>query len=197
MKLKLFVSVCTGFILGSALGSVVWAAPAIQVPADTYAFGTQELQVPLCSSQVLEVSTQGNTTHLKLLNLARMVSLDPRLTGQATVEVEVIFHNNGHISGHGSLVLQPSGFAGSWEADFNISAPRGRSIDLNGLTIIKDSHINAHGTGVFTGQWFFFEHGIDMSPGPHQIPVDDPDGEGGCEFMGEVWSGRIFNPNAA
>ena len=192
MKLKLYISVCAGFVLGSA----VWAASAIQVPADTYAFFSQDPQGPVCSSQVLDVRIQGNKTHLMLRNRGWMVSEEPRLTGQSTVEVEVIIHNNGHIGGHGTLVLQPSGFAGSWEADFNLSAPGGRSIDLNGLTIVKDSHINARGTGVFTGQWFFFEHGIDMSPGPHEIPVEDPDGAGGCEFMGEVWSGRILNPNA-
>jgi len=193
MKLVLIISVCAGL----ALGIVVWAAPAIQTSADTYAFVNPATVGPPCGSQLIDVRVVGNKTRLKLFNHALMVSEDSRLTGQGTVEVEVNINNvNGNVDGHGSLTIVPTGgHAGTWEADFNLAAPGGRSIDLNELMIVKDSHINARGTGEFAGQWFFFEHGIDRSP-PYDIPVEDPDGPGGCEFAGEVWSGSILNPNA-
>lgn len=196
MKLPPIISVCAGLALANVLCNGALAAPAIQVPAVTYAFTNPTLQGPPCGSQVLDVSETGNTLHLALLNHAWMVSEDPRLTGQSTVKVEVRINNvSGHILAQGSLMLEPDAFAGTWEADFNIHAPGGRSIDLNGLTIVKDAQINARGTGVFEGQWFFFDHGLATSPAPHEIPVDDPDGEGGCDFNGEVWSGRILDPN--
>lgn len=167
----------------------------MQESADTYAFSNPDLVGTPCGSQLLDLSETGNMTRLELLNHAWMVSPDPRLTGQSTVEVTVNINNvSGHIVAQGSLMLEPDGFAGTWEADFNIHAPGGRSIDLDGLTIVQDSHINARGTGVFDGQWFFFNHGFVTTPPPHDLPVSDPDGEGGCEFLGEVWSGRILDP---
>ncbi len=197
MKLLAVISVCTGMVFGVALGSGVSAAPAIQEPADTYAFEDPTGEDPACSNQVLDVFERGNKTHLKLLNHGIMVSVDPRLTGPVVVDVEIAINNvSGHIGGHGSFVLEPTGYSGTWEADFNISAPRGKSIDVDGLMIVKDSQMNARGTGEFAGQWFFFEHGLAVGDPPYDIPVEDPDGPGGCEFLGEVWSGRILNPNA-
>ncbi len=194
MKFQSSIAVTAALLLGFA----AWAGPAIQDQADTYAFGDPTSQAPPCGSQLVDVRNVGANTYLTLFNHALMVSEDPRLTGQAVVNVEVIFNNrNGHIGGHGSLVLQPYGYAGTWEADFNINAPNGRSIDIDGLMIVKDSHIVAHGTGVFAGQFFFFEHGLATSPPPYDIPVEDPDGPGGCDFQGEVWTGRILNPNAS
>lgn len=196
MKPSAVISLSAVFVLSASLGSGAAAAPATQVSADTFAFAGPSLTGPPCGSQVLDISTTGNMTRLELLNHAWMVSLEPRLTGQSTVEVTVNINNvSGHIVAQGSLVLEPDGFAGTWEADFNIHAPGGRSINLDGLTIVQDAHINAHGTGVFEGQWFFFSHGFVATPPPHELPVSDPDGEGGCEFLGEVWSGRILDPN--
>lgn len=196
MKSTAVISLPAVFVLSAALGGGASAALATQVPADTYAFSNPDVTGPPCGSQVLGISTTGNMTRLDLLNHALMVSPDPRLTGQSTVEVTVNINNvSGHIVAQGSLVLEPDGFAGTWEADFNIHAPGGRSIDLDGLTIVQDSHMNARGTGVFEGQWFFFSHGFVTTPPPHELPVTDPDGEAGCEFLGEVWSGRILDPN--
>lgn len=196
MKFLKVVSLPAVFLLSAPLGAGASAAPATQTSADTYAFANPTVTGPPCGSQLLDVSTTGNMTRLELLNHALMVSPDPRLTGQSTVEVTVNINNvSGHIVAQGSLLLEPDGFAGTWEADFSIHAPGGRSIDLDGLTIVQDSHMNARGTGVFEGQWFFFSHGFVTSPPPHDLPVSDPDGAGGCEFLGEVWSGRILDPN--
>lgn len=196
MKPSAVVLLPAVLMLAAAPGNGASAAPATQVSANTYAFANPAVAGLPCGSQVLEVSTIGNTTRLDLLNHALMVSPDPRLTGQSTVEVTVNINNvSGHVVAHGSLVLEPDGFDGTWEADFNIHAPGGRSIDLDGLTIVQDSHMNARGTGVFEGQWYFFSHGFVTTPPPHELPVSDPDGEGGCEFLGEVWSGRILDPN--
>lgn len=187
MKKLIVLSVCAGFVLLSALGSGVWAGPAIQVPAATYGFECGD-------SQILDVSTQGNKTYLKLLNRGPMVSEDSRLTGDAVVEVEAYINNvNGHINAHGSLVLTSLTHAGGWEADFNIQVPGGQTFDVNGIMIMKDSQMNARGTGVFEDQWFFFSHGVAVSPPPYDIPVTGP---AGCDFVGEIWSGFILNPNA-
>ncbi len=195
MKPTAFISLSAVFVLASAIGHGASAAPATQVSADTYAFSSPDSAGPPCGSQLLDISETGNMTRLELLNHAWMVSPDPRLTGQSTVEVTVNINNvSGHVVAQGSLVLEPGGFAGTWEADFNIHAPGGRSIDLDGLTIVQDAHINARGTGVFEGQWYFFSHGFVTTPPPHDLPVSDPDGAGGCEFLGEVWSGRILDP---
>lgn len=191
MKHPLTISMCAGFLLASLGGSGVWAEPAVQEPAVTYAFSGG-----VCgTSMVLGVSTQGNKTHLQLLNTGVMVSTDPRVAGPVVVNVEVIINNvNGHIGGHGSLVLHPAGYAGTWSADFNFQTPGGKSIDVGGIIIVKDSRINARGTGEFDGQWFFIEHGIAVSGPPYDIPVEGPEG---CVFMGEIWNGSILNPNSA
>lgn len=95
------------------MGSGVWAAPAIQVPTVANAFDNPEGQGLPCDSQVLDVTTKGNGTYLELLNHGLMVSVDPRLTGPATVEEEVNINNiNGHIGGHGSLCSRAYGLLG-------------------------------------------------------------------------------------
>jgi hypothetical protein len=191
MEHRLITSVCAGFVLASVLGSVVLAEPALQVPAVTYAFNGDACGI----SDRPIASRQGNKLHLKLRNRGWMESADPRLTGPVVVDVEVFINDiNGHVNGHGSLVLQPSGYSGTWVADFNIQAPEGKSIDVNGIMIVKDSRMNARGTGEFEGQWFFFEHGLARSDPPYEIPVEGPDG---CEFEDEIWTGSILNPNAA
>lgn len=190
-------SACLCLLLGAVPVSLGWAAAAIQTEADVYVFVDPALAGPPCGSQVLGAEVIGNKIHLSLLNHGLVVSEDPRLTGLVTVYVEVEINNvNGHVGGHGSFILESWGYAGAWEADFNISAPMGKTIDLDTLTIVKDSHINARGTGEFADQWYFFEHGLANSPPPYDIPVEDPDGPGGCEFAGEAWAGRILNPNA-
>lgn len=192
MEHRLSTSVCAGLVLASVLGSVVLAGPAIQVPAVAYGFGGDACGI----SDFPVVGTKGNKNklHLKLLNRGWVESEDPRLTGPVVVDVEIFINNiNGQINGHGSFVLQPWGYSGTWEADFNIQAPKGKSIDVNGIMIVKDSRMNARGTGEFEGQWFFFEHGIADS-GLDLVPVEGPEG---CEFTGEIWSGTILNPNAA
>ena len=192
MKYLLTILVCTAFLLASLLGSGVWAGPATQVPAVTYGFAGGNCGI----SDVLEVSTRGNKTYLKLLNRGWMVSEDSRLTGPAVVDVEVFINNiNQHIGGHGSFILESSDGAGTWEADFNIHVPGGKSIDVDGIMIVKDSQMNARGTGAFEGQWFFFSHGLAVNEGPYEIPVESPPGFG-CEFEGEIWSGTILDPNA-
>ena len=198
MKYRLIVTGCVALvlILGSAAGSLFAAGPATQVPATVYAFDATEVPAPGCSSEVLGMSTVGNTLHLKLLNRGLTASDDPRLTGQATVEVDVSINNvSGHINAHGFLVIEPDGYAGTWEGAFTISAPGGKLIDLDGIVIGRDAHINVRGTGELEGQWFLFEHGLAVSDPPYEIPVEDPDGPGGCEFLGEVWTGRILDPN--
>ena len=189
MKLPNIVSVCTGIVLGSVLVAGAWADRAVQEPAVTYGF-----EGDLCGfSNVLEVDTQGNKTFLKLHNEGYMVSEDSRLTGPAVVLVDVYINNvNGHINAHGSFVLTPLAHAGTWEGDFNIQVPGGKTIDVDGVMIVKDSRMNARGTGDFEGQWFFFEHGIAISPPPYDLPVEGPPG---CEFLGEIWTGTILNPN--
>jgi hypothetical protein len=188
-------SACLCLLLGAVPVSLGWAA-AIQTEADVYGFGDPALAGPPCGSQILGVEVIGNKIHLSLLNHGLVVSEDPRLTGQVTNYVEVEINNvNGHVGGHGSFILESWGYEGAWEADFNISAPMGKTIDLDTLTIVKDSQINARGTGEFAGMWYFFEHGLPNSPPPYDIPVEDPDGPGGCEF-GEVWTGRILDPYA-
>jgi hypothetical protein len=190
MEHRLITSVCAGLVLASVLGSVVLAGPAIQEPAVTYGFSGGACGI----SDFPVVGTQGNKLHLKLLNRAWMVSEDPRLTGPVVVDVEVFINNiNGNINGHGSLVLQPWGYSGTWVGDFNIQAPGGKSIDVNGIMIVKDFRMNARGTGEFEGQWFFFEHGLVVSDPPYELPVEGPDG---CEYGGEIWTGSILNPNA-
>ena len=195
MRHRLTMTMCAGLLLVGVLGNGVWAAPAIQEPAVTYGFEGE-----FCSSSsstVLEFEIIGNKTRLLLENRALMVSQDARLSGVVTVNVEVFINNvNGHINAHGSLVLRPADYPGStWEADFNIHVPGGQSIDVDGIMIVKDSQMNARGTGVFDGQWFFFAHGIGD---PNEIPpVTDPDGPGGCDFSGEIFSGTILNPNSA
>ena len=119
MKCRLVVAGCVGLalMLASPQGSLLAAGPAIQVPATVYVFGNPALQGPPCGSQVLDMSTGGNKLLLKLLNHALAVSEDPRLTGDATVEVEVSINNvNGHVNAHGVLVIEPWGYAGTWEA---------------------------------------------------------------------------------
>jgi len=185
MRYLLTISVCTALLVASG----VWAGPAIQEPAVTYGFGGGNCGI----SDPPDVSFQGNKMHLKLLNRGWMVSEDPRLTGPVVVDVEVSINNiNGHIGGHGSFVLESSDGAGTWVADFNIHVPGGKSIDVDGMLIVKDSQMNARGTGAFEGQWFFFSHGI--AEPPWTIPVEGPVGFG-CEFAGEIWSGTILNPN--
>ena len=197
MRLKSVSALCIGLVFPIALGSLVWSAPAIQTPAVTYAFFNSDLQGAPCGSQFLDVRTVGNQTRIKFLNHALMVSEDSRLTGQSVVEGELIIHNvSGHLQVHGSFVLTPFAHAGTWQADFNIHIPGNKTIDVNGLMIVKDSQMNARGTGVFEGVWFLFEHGFPVTPPPYDIPVDDPDGPGGCDFEGEVWAGRILDPNA-
>jgi len=192
MKYLLTILVCTALLLASVLGSGVWAAPAIQVPGVTYGFGGGSCG----TSDPPDVSFQGNKMHLKLLNRGWMVSEDPRLTGPVIVDVEISINNiNGHVGGHGSFVLESSDGAGTWEADFNIHAPGGKSIDVDGIMIVKDSQMNARGTGAFEGQWFFFSHGLAVSEPPYEIPVEGPPGFG-CTFEGEIWSGTILDPNA-
>ena len=184
MRYLLTFSVCTALVVASG----VWGGSAIQEPAVTYNFGGA------CSldNPPLEVGTKGNKTFLKLHNEGEMISEDSRLTGHVIVDVDVFINNvNGHINAHGSLVLQPYAHVGTWEADFNIHVPGGQSIDVSGMMIVKDSQINARGTGDFDGQWFFFSHGIAAS-GLDQVPVDGPEG---CEFSGEIWTGTILNPN--
>ena len=195
MAHRLITSVCAGLVLASVLGSIVWAGPAIQEPAVTYGFEGE-----FCissSSTLLDFEIKGNKTRLLLENTGLMVSQDSRLSGIATVNVEAFINNvNGHINAHGRVVLRPADYPGStWEGDFNIHVPGGQSIDVNGIMIVKDSQMNARGTGGFDGQWFFFSHGIGD---PNEVPpVSDPDGPGGCDFSGEIWSGTILNPNSA
>ena len=192
MKHPIVWSVFAGLFIGSVLGGSVWAESAIQVPAVTYAFENGNCGY----SNLVDFDTRGNKTYLKLDNLGYMVSEDPRLTGYAAVDVEVFINNvNGHINAHGSLVLEPVGYAGTWVADFNIHVPGGKSVDVDGIMIIKDAQMNARGTGVFEGQWFFFEHGLAVSDPPYDLPVSAPDGWA-CEFLGEIWSGKILDPNA-
>jgi hypothetical protein len=188
MKHLFTISVCTALLVASG----VWAGSAIQLPAVTYGFEGGACGI----SDFPEISTRGNKTRLKLLNRGWMVSEDPRLTGPVVVDVEIFINNiNGHVGGHGSFVLQSSDGAGTWEADFNIHAPGGKNIDVDGILIVKDSQMNARGTGAFEGQWFFFSHGLAVNEGPYEIPVESPEGFG-CEFLGEIWSGTILNPNA-
>ena len=195
MNYRLTTSLCAGFVLAIGLGSSVWAGPAIQESAVTYGFEGE-----FCSSSsstVLDFEIKGNKTRLLLENTALMVSQDSRLSGVATVNVEVFINNvNGHINAHGLVVLRPADYPGSsWEADFNIHVPGGQTIDVNGIVIVKDSQMNARGTGIFEGQWFFFSHGI---ADPNEVPpVTDPDGPGGCDFSGEIFVGTILNPNSA
>lgn len=195
MRHRLTITLCVGLVLAGVLGNGAWAAPAIQEPAVTYGFEGE-----FCSSSsstVLEFEIVGNKTRLLLENRALMVSQDSRLSGIVTVNVEAFINNvNGHINAHGSFVLRPADYPGStWEADFNIHVPGGRTIDVNGIMIVKDSQMNARGTGDFDGQWFFFSHGIGD---PNEVPpVIDPDGPGGCDFSGEIFSGVILNPNSA
>ena len=192
MEHRLITSVCAGLVLASVLGSGVWAGPAIQEPAVTYGFEGEFCNSS--SSTLLDFEIKGNKTFLKLHNEGEMISEDSRLTGHGIVDVDVFINNvNGHINAHGSVVLQPYAHAGTWEGDFNIHVPGGQSIDVNGIMIVKDSQMNARGTGGFDGQWFFFSHGIGD---PNEVPpVSDPDGPGGCEFSGEIWTGTILNPN--
>jgi hypothetical protein len=191
MEHRLITSVCAGLVLASVLGSIVWAGPAIQESAVTYNFGGEFCTSD--SSTVLEFENKGNKTRLLLENTGLMVSQDPRLSGFATVNVEVFINNvSGHINARGRVVLQPAEYPGStWEGEFNIHVPGGQSIDVNGIMIVKDSQMNARGTGGFDGQWFFFSHGLTDSG--LDVPVEGPDG---CEFGGEIWSGTILNPNA-
>jgi hypothetical protein len=162
------------------------------------AYGFEALEGETCdysSSTLLEGGEHGNKLRLLLLNEALMVSDDSRVSGISTVNVEVFINNiNGHVTAHGHVVLQPSAHAGAWEGDFNVQAPGGRLIDVNGIIIIKDSQMNLRGTGEFDGQWFFFSHGTgstDDAP-----PVDDSDVPDGCDFTGEIFTGTILNPNA-
>ena len=192
MEHRLSTSVCAGLVLASVLGSVVLAGPAIQVPAVTYGFSGDACGI----SDIPVVGTKGNKNklHLKLLNRGWMVSVDPRLTGPVIVDVEISINQiNGHVVGHGSFVLESSNGAGTWEADFNIHAPGGKSIDVDGIMIVKDSQMNARGTGAFEGQWFFFSHGL--TDPPYEPPVEGPLGLG-CTFADEIWSGTILDPNA-
>ena len=195
MKKLIVFSACAGFVLLNALGSGVWAGPAIQKSAVTYGFGGESCTSD--TSTLLEFENKGNKTRLLLENTGLMVSQDSRLSGVATVNVEVFINNvSGHINAHGRVVLRPADYPGStWEGDFNIHVPGGQSIDVNGIMIVKDSQMNARGTGGFDGQWFFFSHGIGD---PNEVPpVSDPDGPGGCDFTGEIFSGTILNPNSA
>jgi hypothetical protein len=186
---KLIISVTASLFVYGVLGSAVWAGPSIQDSVVAYGFegGT-------CGSSIFleDPEVHGNKLRLLLLNEALMVSEDSRISGLASVNVVVfIYIKNGRISAHGHLLLEPSAHAGAWEGDFNVQAPGGRSMDVNGIMIIKDSQMNLRGTGEFDGQWFFFSHGIgstDDAP-----PVDGP---GGCDFSGEIFTGTILNPNA-
>lgn len=191
MKHRNIFSIVAGVVLGGVLGGSVWAGPATQVPAVTYVFEGGNCGF----SEVVDFDTRGNKTYLKLHNVAFMVSEEPRLTGFTVVDVEVFINNvNGHINAKGSLVLEPTNYAGTWIADFNIHVPGGKSVDVDGIVIVKDSQMNARGTGVFEGLWFFFEHGLATSPPPYDIPVDAPEGWG-CEFSSEIWAGKILDPN--
>jgi hypothetical protein len=189
---KLIISVTASLFVYGVLGSAVWAGPSIQDSVVAYGFegGT------CSSSEFPEFEEHGNK--LRILaphNEALMVSDDSRISGLATVNVEVFMNLiNGHVTAHGHLLIEPSAHAGAWEGDFNIQTPGGRSMDVNGLIIIKDSQMNLRGTGEFDGQWFFFSHGIasiDVAP-----LVDDSDVPDGCDFTGEIFTGTILNPNA-
>ena len=144
---------------------------------------------------------QGNKTVLTLFNTFEMVSDDARLTGPGTVEVEVLINNvNGRINAHGSLVLEPTGYDGTWEADFNIHSPTfevhdygGKIVSLDWTDFVKDSQMNALGTGVFEGMWFQFAHGFPVFAPFEDVPVESPDPS--CVYEGEVWAGRILDPN--
>ena len=188
---KLVILVCMILLLGALPGSAAFGAPATQEPAVTYPF-----EGGVCGdSVVLEAGEQGNKTFLKLFNTAVMVSEDPRLAGPVTVEVEVLINNvNGHINGHGSLVLEPTGYDGTWEADFNIHAPGGKVVELDWTDFVKDSQMNARGTGEFEGMWFLFAHGFPVFAPLDEVPVESPDPS--CVYEGEVWAGRILDPNA-
>ena len=191
MKQTIILCIVAGLFTGSVLGSSVWAEPAIQVPAVTYVFEGSSCG----DSVVVDSGTQGNIPYLRFYNTAFTVSEDPRLTGYAAVDVVGYFKTNGNIIAKGSLILEPVGFAGTWVADFNLKLPGGKFIDVDAVMIAKDSQMNARGTGVFEGMWFFFEHGLAVSDPPYDIPVNGPEGWG-CEFFGEIWAGKILDPNA-
>ncbi len=192
MKKTRLLLIFAGLLTGTGLAGSAWSAPAIQDSAVTYTF-----QGGNCGyNEVVDSGIRGNQTYLKLHNVGFEVSEDPRLTGWGTVDVEVYINNvNGHVTAHGSWVLEPLSYAGTWVADFNIQAPGGKSIDVDGIMIARDSKINAKGTGVFEGQWFFSEHGLTESDPPYDLPVEAPEGWG-CEFGQEIFTGRILNPNA-
>ena len=188
---KLVILVCTILLSGALPGTAALGAPATQEPAVTYPF-----EGGVCGdSLVLDVSEQGNKTILKLFNTSVMVSDDPRLSGPVTVEVDVLINNvNGHIAAHGSLVLEPTGYDGTWEADFNIHVPGGRVVELDWTDFVKDSQMNARGTGEFEGMSFFFAHGFWWLSAPlDEVPVESPDPS--CVYQGEVWAGWILDPN--
>jgi hypothetical protein len=190
---KLIISVTASLFVYGVLGSAVWAGPSIQDSVVAYGFEGETCDSS--SSELREVEEHGNKLRLLLRNEALMVSDDSRVNGISIVNVEVFINNiNGHVTAHGHVLLVPSAHAGAWEGDFNMQVPGGRLMDLDGIIIIKDSQMNLRGTGEFDGQWFFFSHGIasiDVAP-----QVDDSDVPDGCDFSGEIFTGRILNPNA-
>jgi hypothetical protein len=190
---KLIISVTASLFVYGVLGSAVWAGPSIKDSVVAYSFEGDNCDSS--SSTLLDFEEHGNKLRLLLLNVGLVVSEDSRISGLATVNVEVFINNiNGHITAHGHVLLEPSAHAGTWEGDFNIQVPGGRLMDVSGLIIIKDSQMNLRGTGEFDGQWFFFSHGIastDVAP-----LVDDSDVPDGCDFAGEIFTGSILNPNA-
>ena len=176
---KLAILACTVLLFGVLPVTAAFGAPAIQEPAVTYPF-----EGGACGESVLE-----------------MVSDDARLTGPGTVEVDVLINNvNGRINAHGSLVLEPTGYDGTWEADFNIHSPTfevhdygGKIVSLDWTDFVKDSQMNALGTGVFERMWFQFAHGFPVFAPFEDVPVESPDPS--CVYEGEVWAGRILDPN--
>jgi hypothetical protein len=200
---KLIISVAASLFVYGVLGSAVWAGPSIK--DSVVAYGFEGLEGETCvssdfgviSSEPQEMEAHGNKLHfLAPHNEALMVSDDDRISGLAIVIAEAFVNiKSGHVTVHGHLVLQPSAYPdGAWEGDFNMHIPGGRSMDVDGIIITKDSQMNLRGTGVFDGQWFFFSHG--MADTDVDLPVDDPDGDGGCDFTGEIFAGTILNPNA-
>ena len=187
---KLAILACTVLLFGLLPGTAALGAPAIQEPAVTYPF-----EGGACGDSVLlDAREQGNKTVLTLFNTFEMVSDDARLTGPGTVEVDVLINNvNGRINAHGSLVLEPTGYGGTWEADFNIHVPGGKVVSLDWTDFVKDSQMNARGTGVFEGMWFQFAHGFPVFAPFENVPVESPDPS--CVYEGEVWAGRILDPN--
>lgn len=193
------VRLCCAFLLVNLFCNSALAASAEIAPAATYAFWEDDPSVvgPPCGTETLDVSEVGNQLRLTQLGYALMVSEDPRLTGLSTVNVVVTLNNvSQHGTAHGTLTLEPAGFAGTWEASFHLRfPPTTKALDFDGVSAFRTGRLNLRGTGVFEGQWLLFSHAVADVSQPFELPVADPDGPGGCDFFGEVWGGRILDPN--